>query len=98
MLVDLMKELQAEKSQTRFAGEIGISQRMLSMIYIGRRRAGLRVVTGLVWRFPERRDEIIASFFADHPDNRHVQLADEVGETDTVGERIEDLVGVGKGA
>lgn len=63
-LVELMRELQGDESQERFAARIGVHQTMVSAIYRGEKRPGLRVVAGLLRAFPERASEIKELFLA----------------------------------
>lgn len=61
---ELMKELRGEQTQEEFARQIGVGQATVSLIESGQRTGGRRVVTGLLRAFPERRSDIMVTFFA----------------------------------
>jgi len=59
---ELFVELMGGLTQMDFAGQLGISQRMVSVLLAGERNPGYQTIDGLVRAFPERRGEILAAF------------------------------------
>lgn len=55
----LLRELMGDETQPVFAESIGVSPRMLTYLLNGDRTPGMKVVRGLVARFPGRRREIL---------------------------------------
>ena len=53
VLVDTLRQIQGDRTQEVFADELGISQVMLSSIYSGERRPGVKVLRALRQRYPE---------------------------------------------
>lgn len=64
VFIELMQTLQGDATQEEFAAMLGITQTAVSAIYRGARDPGVKVLRGLVQAFPERSEEITASFFA----------------------------------
>ncbi len=61
---DLLEDCRGSMPKGEFARLLGISHRMLTAVYAGERRLGLRVVRRLLSQFPERREAILGVFFA----------------------------------
>jgi len=59
---ELLRELKGSRSNLEMAKLIGTSRAAVRMILGGHRRAGRKVVRGLVAAFPDREDDIIAVF------------------------------------
>ena len=80
--VELLKQLQGDMGQVKFAAMLGIQQSYLSMIYHGGREPGPKVLKGLLRAFPERRGEILAVFYReaiiDAPRGTHTRRVSDV--------------------
>lgn len=63
--IELLRELQGDATQAAFAKTIGVSQQYMSAIYTGRRKPSVVVVPGLLRAYPDRRGEIIATWYAE---------------------------------
>ncbi len=61
ILINRLKQIQEAYgwSQAKMAGELGISRSLLTYIYSGERALQLKVVRGIVARFPELRPQVI---------------------------------------
>ncbi|MHB1357004.1 MAG: hypothetical protein ACYCZF_13630 [Anaerolineae bacterium] len=64
MITELLDELRGEMNKNAFARQLGISRRMLSMLYARERRLGAKTMERLMRTFPEERERIIGVFLA----------------------------------
>lgn len=64
-LTDLIRALQGDETQVRFAERIGIDQPELSKLLRRERRPTRRTILGLLRAFPDRSDEITAALRAE---------------------------------
>lgn len=62
--IELLQELQGNRSQEEFAQLLGVTQVHVSYVLSGKRNAGRKMLRGLVRAFPERQAEIVSCFFA----------------------------------
>ena len=58
----LLDALRAGVSKNAFAAQLGISRRMLSYLYAGRRGVGRRTLAAFLEQFPVRREDILSVF------------------------------------
>ena len=68
-IAQLLDTCRGEHSKRELARSLGISERMVTSLYSGERKAGRRVIEALLRRFPERRAEIVEAFFASESHN-----------------------------
>lgn len=61
--IDLVQELQGDRSQEEFAQLLGVTQVHVSYVLSGKRNVGHKMIRGLLCAFADRRDEIVAVFF-----------------------------------
>lgn len=68
--VELLIELQGNRSQNEFAREVGLGQPTISMLLSGQRNPGITVIRKLCEAYPSEQSRIMCIFFAP---NNHFQ-------------------------
>lgn len=82
MDIELLRELQGERTQQELAAMLGISQPLLSMVLSGQRSVGKTMLAGLIKLFPDRSEELLRVFgVLDHSNSQ-----DAITEEDKVTE------------
>lgn len=66
-IVDLLDLLRGDKSQSKFAKELGVSQSHISQVYRGKRKFNRKLFTALLENYPDYKDTILDVFL--HSDN-----------------------------
>lgn len=79
--IELLRELQGERSQEQFASDLGVARSTIAMIYLGHRRPGRQFLEGLIQAFPTRREEILSVFL---PSDGNIGDVTVASETETM--------------
>ncbi len=63
-LKELIRDMQGTTPRADFARQLGISYRLLSYIYWGKRGVGKKTLIGLARLYPDRAAEVLAAYLA----------------------------------